>query len=939
MSTPAGSADLEAKKRQLLALLMKEEGIDPLRSPILAQGRDRASYPLSFEQERIWVIDQIEPGNTAYNLPGGLHLIGPLRRDVLERAFTEVVRRHFVLRTTYGAGPDGAPVQIVQPPFEVRIPVVDLTGLPPQDRGREHRRISFDEGSLPFDLARGPIVRFCLLHIGRSGPAGDVREWPEEHILLTTVHHIASDGWSNGVLMRELIELYPAFLEGRPSPLPELPVQYVDFAVWQRQALRGPTLEKSLAYWRRQLAGSPVLELPGDRPRPAVQGLGGAMAGGKLPRDLVPGLRELARAEGATLFMLMAAAYSLLLARYSGQEDLTFGTPVANRPRTELERLIGFFVNTVVLRADLVGDPTFRELLGRVRKMVLESFAHQQLPFSKVVEAVNPERSLAHTPLFQVMIGLGSAATYGIETWDPELEPEPAAWTPPPGPPVLEFQSVGGERDTVMFDLNLSMVDSGWAIQTTLEYSTDLFDRPTALRLMEHYAELLRGAVADPDRRISALPMLTAAERAQIRTEWNDTWRDHAGDRDQTLHGLIAEQAGRTPDAVAYEARGESLTYRELLDRVHTLATRLRALRVGPEVRVGVRLPRTLDLPVALLAVLEAGGAYVPLDPSYPDERLRFLVEDSGAAVVIDGSFLKSDSSDAALVAREFIPGRRSAPPLTAGGAPPPSQGGGALSRAAGEGRGRGLAYLIYTSGSTGRPKGVAIEHRSAVALARWAAETFAPEDLATVLASTSVNFDLSVFELFVPLTVGGKVVLVDDALALAEAPVPGLTLINAVPSAMTELVRARALPTTVRAVCLAGEPLLRRLVEGIHALLPDAAVWNLYGPSEDTTYSTFARVPAESDAAPPIGRPIAGTRVYLFDRFERGAQLVPIGVPGELFLAGDGLARGYLDRPDLTAERFVPDPFGGRGERLYRTGDLARWRTSGELDFLGRID
>jgi amino acid adenylation domain-containing protein len=868
--------------------------------------------PLSFAQQRLWFLDQLEPGSAAYNIPVAVRLEGRLDAAALERSLREIVRRHESLRTTF-ADSGGRPAQIVSPEAGLNFRVGSLEDLPAGEREDEARRLALEEARKPFDLARGPLLRATL-----------VRLQGEAHLALFTLHHIVSDGWSHGVLIRELAALYAAYVAGRPSPLEELPIQYADYALWQRERLSGEGFEGQLAYWRERLRDAPALELPADRPRPPAQ----SFRGKTLPFTLEPGLsdaiRELSRREGVTLYMTLLAAFQTVLSRHAGQEDFVVGTPVAGRQRVETEGLIGFFVNTLALRADLSGDPTFRELLGRVRETTLSAFAHQDVPFEKLVEELQPERELSRTPLFQVLFGLQNAPRESLEL------------------PGLRLTTVPNVNETAKFDLTLLMHETPRGLAGVLNYAADLFDGATAARLLGHFENLLRGVARDHNRKLSALPLLTDAERRQLLEDFNDTRRDYPSAR--CIHELFEAQAARTPDATALVHERERLTYADLNARANHLARRLRALGVGAESRVGVLLGRAPDLVAALLGVLKAGGAYVPLDPDYPRERLRFMLEDSAVSALVtqtsllghlpacDAPALCVDDGSIFVVGEREVSSAVNAAGDSAASEPRPAV---SHARAAAPDN---LAYVIYTSGSTGRPKGVAIEHASAHTFLRWAHETFTREELAGVLASTSVCFDLSVFELFAPLTRGGSVILAQNALALPALPAASdVTLVNTVPSAMAELVRSGGVPDSVLAVNLAGEPLKRALAEGVYGRTKAGRVLNLYGPSEDTTYSTYTVVGHGEEGEPTIGRPVANTRAYLLDRH---LSVVPRGTVGELFLGGDGLARGYLNRPSLTAERFVPDPFSGeRGARLYRTGDLARYRPDGELEFLGRAD
>ncbi|HSF42722.1 MAG TPA: non-ribosomal peptide synthase/polyketide synthase [Thermoanaerobaculia bacterium] len=854
--------------------------------------------PLSFGQQRLWFLDRLEPGSSVYNMPATLRLRGRLDRTALETALGEIVRRHEVLRTVFPEI-EGGPVQVVLPPRGVELPVVDLGGL--ESPEPELERLGLESARRPFDLARGPMLRASLLRLGE-----------EHHALLLALHHIAGDGWSVGLFLRELGQLYGNFAADPARErvkLPELPVQYGDFAAWQREHLSGKVLSEQIGYWRQRLAGLPVLALSADRPRPSAPSHRGAQERFALPAVLTRGLEALSRREGATPFMTLLAAFGVLLSRYSGQEDFAVGSPVAGRSQAETESLIGFFVNTLVLRCDLAGDPTLGALLARVRETCLEAYAHQDAPFDRLVEELRPERDLSRSPLFQVMLAFQDEARVVSL-------------------PGLQTELLPLDGGVARFDLTLSLTRSEAGLAGVAELATDLFDRATIRRLFRHFRVLLEGAVAGADRRLSELPLLEEAELRQILCDWNRTERPWP--REATLHGLFAAQAARTPGAVALVAREERLTYAELRRRADRVADALRALGVGPEVRVAICTERSLDLVVAVLGVLAAGGAYVPLDPRYPVARLELMLEDCAAPVLLTQASLRS--------LLPAVPGARVL--LLDGDLPQPVVPQGAAQAApAGPGN---AAYVIYTSGSTGRPKGVEIEHRSAAALVAWALETFPAGSLDGMLFSTSVCFDLSVFELFVPLSSGGKVILAASALDLPELPGAGeVTFVNTVPSAMVELVQSEAVPASVRVVGLAGEPLRASLVESLEGLGTVEAVFNLYGPTEDTTYSTWARVDHQGRAetwTPPIGRPVSNSRVYVLDR---RLQPVPAGVPGELYLGGAGLARGYLGRPEATAERFVPDPFedGGYGERLYRTGDLVRWRSDGELEFLGRLD
>ncbi|MES1243430.1 MAG: amino acid adenylation domain-containing protein [Acidobacteriota bacterium] len=858
-------------------------------APPLARVPRQGDLPLSFAQQRLWFLDQLDPGSAAYNVPGAVRLSGRLDAEALRRSFEGVVRRHEALRTVFPAV-DGQPFQAIAPAAALRMPVVDLSGLPASRRDAEARRQAGEEAGRPFDLAAGPLLRVMLLELGK-----------EEHLALLTLHHIVSDGWSVGVLFGELAAFYDAFVNGADPALPELPVQYADFAHWQRSWLQGGVLEAELGHWRERLAGAPrTLELPADRPRPTVQTFRGKSRRLGLSPAVSSALAALGRREGATTFMVLLAAFEALLGRHADQDDLVVGSPIAGRNRRETEGLIGFFVNTLALRADLSGDPSFREIVARARRTALDAYLHQDLPFEHLVEALQPERDLSRNPVFQVMFALQNAPR-------PELRL-----------PGLTLAPVEREASTAKFDLTLTLQEGETGLTGTLEYNADLFDAVTIARFAARLAVLAQAAADAPGSRLSALPLLGESERQQL-LEWNSPPACGTGP-ELCLHELVESQAARTPEAVALVADGAELTYAQLNRRANRLAHHLIDLGVGPEVFVALCARRTPEMVVGLLAILKAGGAYVPLDPDYPAERLALIVDDARPSVLL----LQGVPAPAASTHVPRIVDLGSAP---AGREDDPVR---AMDP-------ENLAYVIYTSGSTGRPKGVAIRHRSAVVLVCWAQETFSAEQCAGVLASTSICFDLSVFELFVPLSRGGAVILADNALALPSLAAAGrVTLINTVPSAMAELARDGGLPASARTVNLAGEALPARLVQDLYRTGTVDGVFNLYGPSEDTTYSTFARIAGDDDRPPAIGRPLANTRVHLLDG---GLLAVPPGARGEVFLGGDGLARGYLGRPDLTAERYVPDPFGEPGARLYRTGDLARFRHDGDLEYLGRTD
>ncbi|MEW5925951.1 MAG: non-ribosomal peptide synthase/polyketide synthase [Gemmatimonadota bacterium] len=846
--------------------------------------------PLSFAQERLWFLDRLQPGSAAYNLSGALRLRGAVDAAALRRSLREIVRRHDTLRTVF-AEAGGRPVQRVLAAAAVPLPEVDLSRLDPAERGGAVRRAAADAGRVPFDLETGPPFRARLLRLAA-----------DEHLLVMGMHHVVSDGWSAGVLIRELGALYPAMLAGGESPLPPLPTQYGDWALRQRAGLHGEAAGEQLTYWRERLAGLQALDLPTDHPRPHVQSFRGATHRFEVPAEVMRGVRALARAEGATLFMALLAAWDLLLARYAGQGDVAVGTSVSNRDRAEVAGLVGLFVNTLVLRVEVVPEESFRALLARARAAALEAFTRQELPFERLVEELHPERDLSRNPLFQVMLAPQNTTLEPVEVPGATLFPEPLDG----GAAILDLTLYTWER-------------SGGALAAALEYATDLFEADTARRMAAHLVGVLRAVAADPGLAVAEVPLLLPAERARVLEEWNATGRAYP---ERCLHELFAEAAARTPDAAAVRFGGHATRYAELERSANRLAHHLRALGVGPESRVGLCVERTPDMLAAMLGILGAGGAYVPLDPAYPAERLAYMLEDAGAAVVVAQAHLAERlPAGVPRVLLDAQAERIAAHPDTA-------PGGGAVPG--------NLAYVLYTSGSTGRPKGVQVEHRSASQVVHFLRDAVRAEDRAAVLGSTSVSFDVSVGEIFGTLCWGGTLVLVENVLDLPRVAEEGVRLVVTVPGALMELLRGGGVPESVRAFNLAGEALPAPLARELYALPGTERVLNLYGPTEDTVYSTWSEVERGAERV-RIGRPVANSRAYVLDP---AGSPAPVGVAGELCLGGAGVARGYHRRPGLTAERFVPDPFSARpGARMYRTGDRARWLAGGELEYLGRID
>ncbi|HEU0077893.1 MAG TPA: amino acid adenylation domain-containing protein, partial [Longimicrobiaceae bacterium] len=887
-------------------------------TPIVSVDRS-ARLPLSFAQQRLWFLEQLGGLGDTYHIPVRLRLRGTLDRAALVRALDRIVARHEVLRTTF-AVVDGEPEQRILPVEEsaFRLLEHDLAGEP--EFQEELRRLLAEEASAPFHLAEGPLIRGRLIRLGE-----------DDHVLLVTMHHVISDAWSMGVLVRELSALYRAYRGGADDPLPRLPVQYADYAVWQRRWVEGEVLERQASYWMNALAGVPeLLALPADRPRPPRQDHAGARAPISFDEGLTAGLKALSQRHGTTLFMTLLAGWAAVLGRLSRHDDVVVGTPTANRGREEIEGLIGFFVNTLALRVDLSGRPTMAELVDRVKRRALEAQQHQDLPFEQVVERLDPERSLSHTPIFQVMFTWQNTPREILDLEQLEL-----------GAVGIEAVAHGmageaGHDNAAKFDLSLGLTERNGRIAGGLTYATALFERATIDRYVGYLRRVLEQVVVDESRQVRELELLTEGERAQVLDEWNRTKAPYPGE--QCVLEPFEQQVERTPDAVAVVFEGEALSYAELNRRANRLAHHLIGQGVGPDVRVGLWTERSLEMMVGLLGVLKAGGAYVALDPSYPPERLRYMLQDSAPAVLLTQGRLRTGASSRGLLQEVRVPvvaldadaGSWSEQPETN-----PARGGLTPDH---------LAYVIYTSGSTGRPKGVMVAHRSLANVLSWMQEAWQLTGRDVVLQKTPYSFDASLRELLPPLLVGGRLVLArpgghqDPAYLVKTIRAERVSALHFVPTLLQVLTRESAFDRceSLRLVVCGGEALPSALVRQFHERLPWARLYNVYGPTEATVDVTAWSCAAAQDRI-PLGRPMANTRAYVLDEM---GEPVPVGVVGELHVGGVQVARGYLNRPGLTAERFVPDPFSGvGGARLYGTGDLCRWSSQGVVEFMGRGD
>jgi amino acid adenylation domain-containing protein len=904
--TPVIKEELAERKEDILAFILNNNVASVAEKQPIRPVKRQGNLPLSFAQQRLWFLAQLEPESPFYNTPTAVRLQGQLNVEALQQSFNEIVSRHEALRTNFQTR-EGQAVAIISEEKPLTLTIFDISELPANQQQAEIKQQAAQETQQPFDISSDLLLRVKLLRLSE-----------QEHILLLTMHHIVSDGWSIGVLVEELATLYQAFCEGQPSLLPRLPIQYVDFAAWQRQWLQGEVLETQISYWLEQLENAPkVLELPTDYPRPAIQTYRGATYSFELSKELSASLNKLSQQQGSTLFMTLLAGFQILLWRYTGQQDIVVGSPIANRNWAEIEGLIGFFVNTLVLRTNLAGNPSFEELLKRVREVALGAYAHQDLPFESLVEQLQPQRDLSHTPLFQVMFVLQNTPMSALEL------------------PGLTLTPLESDNDSAKFDLSLYMTETESGLVGSFEYNTDLFAQSSIQRMAGHLQTLFEGIIANSQQRLSDLPLLTKFEQHQLLREWNDTEVEYT--QQQCIHELFEAQVEKTPDAIAVIFETEQLNYRELNQRTNQLAHYLRSLGVKPEVLVGICVERSLDMVIGLLAILKAGGAYLPLDPTYPQERLAYMLENAQVPILLTQQCwveiipehkahvicLDTDWSN---IARE------------------------SQNNPVNNSTANNLAYAIYTSGSTGKPKGVLGIHRGAVNRFHWMWQTYPFTQKEVCCQKTSLSFVDSIWEIFGPLLRGIPTVIIPDTIVknpqqfvetLASNEVTRLIL---VPSLLRILLDThhnlqKNLPK-LKLWVTSGEALSLDLLQKFRQTMPESTLLNLYGSSEVSADVTCYSINPEAEIPlrVAIGRPIANTQIYVLDKY---LKPVPTGIPGELYVSGAGIARGYLHQPEITAERFIPNPFEKNepGARLYKTGDLARYLSDGNLEYIGRLD
>jgi amino acid adenylation domain-containing protein len=901
-------ARLSSERKALLEKLKHGGQASEMRVPQIARRQEQGPVPLSFVQQRLWFLDQLEPGNPFYNIYVAFHLTGSLHVQALRQSLQVLIQRHESLRTTFSTE-DEQPVQIIHSSISCDLITVDISSLPASERQGAVQQLARDEAQRAFDLARGPLLRTRL-----------VRMENKEHVLLVTMHHIISDGWSMGVFMRELAVCYNVFVAGQPFPFSDLPIQYADYVFWQRQELRDEVLGRHREYWRERLAQLPApLEVPADRPRPAVQTYRGGSLEVKLPLMLCDALKQFSRREGSTLFMTLLAAFQVLLARYTGQEDIVIGTDATDRDNRETEELIGFFVNTMVVRTDLSGNPTFRELLERVRTRLVEDFAYRNMPFDTLVADLQPDRHLSRSALVQIMFDLQDTQILEDALVD------------------LRLTRLFIDGGTAKFDLVFDLWETQHGLGGVVEFNTDLFERETIVRLVRHWQTLLEAIMSDPEQRIKDLPLLSAVERQQMLVGWNNSTADYPTHRN--ISALFEEQVLRFPDRVAIVYQDAQLTYAEVNTRANRLAHYLQTLGVGPEVLVGIYLDRSVEMLIAILAVFKAGGAYVPLDLSFPKERLEFVLSDTQVSVILTTSARDiAPSALSPIIVRlddlwgELAEYGDQAPLLSHN----PVQ----------------LAYVIYTSGSTGRPKGAMLSQEGMInhLYAKIAVLDLTLDD--RIAQTASLGFDISLWQFLAVLLRGGSVCILSDedvynpTRLLWQIIAEGISILELVPSQLRTLLdeverMESAIPTwmDLRLTISTGEAISPLLCRRWLQKLAHVPLVNTYGATEcsdDVTHALIGVAPSEQSVNVPVGRPIANMQAYVLDSFLRP---VPVGVTGHIYLGGIGVGRGYLNDTQRTATAFLPDPYGREGGRLYQTGDLGRYLADGQIECLGRVD
>jgi len=881
----------ETTTLEKLARIIENLGEDEFEKPPLQRTPRETSIPLSFSQQRLWFLDQLEPGSASYNIPVAIKTRGPLNIEALKNSLNEIMHRQEVFRTAIETE-GGQPKIIIHDEMPVPLIIEDLSILDKKVQDQRVETLVVEEARKSFQLHKAPLFRVRVLLISEN-----------ESVLLITMHHIISDGWSVGILFYELSHLYAANSKGEPSLLTELPVQYADYAYWQRSWLKDTILEKQLNYWKEKLGGAPaLLELPTDNPRPAIQTYNGSHFPLSLSEETSAKVREFSNEHGVTLFMTLLAAFKILLSKYSRQNDISVGTPIANRTRSDVEGIIGFFVNTLVFRSVLENQNTFTQFLGEIRKTSFEAYAHQDVPFEKVVDFIDPVRDTSHSPLFQVMFTMQNNPQKSIQSSD------------------LTFDFLEIENRISKFDLMLTFVEHPKQLIGSIEYNSDLFNQNTVRRMAGHFGNLIEAIMENPYSRLNSLNYLNSSELKQLISGFNSQYQ--LFNTQSNIAKRFEQQTELTPQNNALIYNDENISYQNLNEQANKIAHMLLAKGIKEEQFVGISMNRSINMVAAMLGILKAGAAYLPMDPTYPQERLNFMLEDTQASILFTSTSLAKISAREGLDIIDLDdPGfykdySAQNPEINIDS--------------------RQTAYLIYTSGSTGVPKGVSVEHRNIMSLVQWGEQTFQRESFDGYFFSTSINFDVSVFELFTTLAVGGCAIIADNALSLADLKSPeSVHTISTVPSAIAELLRLEAIPSSVKHVQLAGEFLATDIVNKLYQLPHVEQVHDIYGPSEQTVYSTHKF--RQKNESATIGNPLANTKALILDE---EMNVVPLGVPGELHLSGQGQARGYFNRPELTAQRFIPNPHSEEpGSRLYKTGDLVKWLESGEIEYLGRID